>query len=70
MSVEKIKLKRKFKYNGVELPDPGGSLRPEEVKDLYAKTGYGGLLNAIVKGPTQEGEDLVYEFKASVGTKG
>ena len=66
----KIKLTREFSYNGIRLPDPNPSMSPDMVRGLYARTGYGDLLNASVKGPTQEGEKLVYEFKQTTGTKG
>jgi PRTRC genetic system protein C len=66
----KITLNREFKYNGTRLPDPNPALKPSEVRDIYAKTGYGDLLNATVKGPTQEEGKLVYEFNVATGTLG
>ena len=66
----KVSLTREFKYNGTRLPDPNPALKPNQVKDIYAKTGYGDLLNASVKGPTQEGDRLIYEFKVANGTLG
>jgi PRTRC genetic system protein C len=60
---------RIFIYNGAELEDlnPGGS--PDDVRKAYAGV-YPALTNSSIVGPTKRGEDAVYEFKVSVGTKG
>lgn len=61
---------RKFIYNGAELEDPDPSKSPDDVRKLYAGMGYAALTNAGIVGPKKAGEDEVYEFKTSVGTKG
>lgn len=58
---------RKFVYNGAELEDTGGT--PDEVRKFYAGM-YPALTNAALVGPKTSGQDEVYEFKVSAGTKG
>lgn len=60
---------RKFIYNGAELEDPNPADTPDAVRKFYAGM-YPQLTNASVVGPKTAGEDQVYEFKVSVGTKG
>jgi len=62
-------LKRKFKYNGVTLPDPGPDYDAEAVKALFCGS-YPELTSAVIEGPNQQGSELVYEFRKAVGTKG
>lgn len=65
-----IKVTRIFRHNGMNMPDPAPGLKPDEVRNLYAASGYPQLLNAKIVGPTYEGENEVYTFEAHVGHKG
>lgn len=69
MSLQVATLTRSFRYAGVTLPDPGSSLSPDSVRDLYTAH-YPELATATVEGPEQQGGELVYTFKRAVGTKG
>lgn len=60
---------RKFKYNGITLPDPGSTFSPTEVRDLYSAT-YPEILSAAIEGPVIKGAEMVYTFRRAVGTKG
>lgn len=60
---------RVFRYNGIELPDPGAQLSPEQVRDLYSAN-FPELTSAVTEGPTATGDRLVWEFRRAVGTKG
>lgn len=63
-------LTRIFRSGSVQLPDPDPSMKPDQVKELYSAN-HQHLANAVVEGPTAEGDYLVYEFKpAPVKTKG
>ncbi len=63
-------LVRVFRSGSVQLPDPDPSMKPEQVRELYAAN-HTHLANAVVEGPTTEGDYLVYEFKpAPVKTNG
>lgn len=67
LSIEK--LVRAFRYNGMDLVDPGAGLAPEAVKEFYANI-YPELNNAAIEGPEHVGAKAVYEFRKAVGTKG
>ena len=69
MALEVKKIVRKFKYNGVDLPDPNPALNISEVQGIFANT-HPEIANAAVDGPTQKGEVQTYTFVRSVGTKG
>lgn len=69
MAMVTTELVRVFKYNSVDLPDPGPDLSAEDVRELYSAT-YPEILNATIEGPEQSGGQLVYTFKRAVGTKG
>ncbi len=69
MTIQTTVLTRTFSYSGLTLPDPGKSLSPEEVCDIYAAT-YPELISASIEGPEKKGNNLVYTFKKGVGTKG
>ena len=65
MQVEQVE--RVFEYNGVKLPDIAGH-EPDQIKTIYAAS-YPELLNAVIEGPEQRGNKLVYTFRKSAGTK-
>ena len=69
MAIQTTQLTRVFSYNGLELPDIGGGMTPNEVRDLYSAT-YPELATASVEGPEIRGDRMVYTFKRAVGTKG
>lgn len=58
-----------YEYNGVLLPSPSPDMTPSMVKDFYA-TMYPDLLNAQIGAGQQVGDQFVYKFERSVGTKG
>jgi len=69
MALETTQLGRKFRYNSVDLPDPGAQYTPDEVRGFYAAT-FPEIVNATVEGPEKQGDALVYTFRRAVGTKG
>lgn len=69
MSITIAAIKRAFKYNGVNLPDPGAAMPPKEVKSFYAMQ-FPELTNATIDGPTEVGGALSYQFVRAVGSKG
>jgi PRTRC genetic system protein C len=60
---------RVFRFNGIELPDPGAHMSPDQVRDLYSAN-FPELATAAVEGPTASGDRMAYEFRRAVGTKG
>ena len=60
---------RVFKYNGMELQDPGVAQSVEEVREFYANL-YPELNNAEIEGPEHKAGKIIYEFRKAVGTKG
>lgn len=64
-----VALKRVFILNGTRLVDPDPAKSPAAIKDFYAGM-YPELVNAEISSAREEGEDLVYEFKRTTGTKG
>lgn len=61
---------RKFIYNGMELPDVDPSMKPEQIRDVWAGN-YPELQNAKVKGPDKDDEgNETYTFTRSVGHLG
>lgn len=69
MALETTPLARKFRYNSVDLPDPGAQYSPDEVRGFYAAT-FPEIVNATVEGPEKQDDALVYTFRRAVGTKG
>lgn len=69
MTIETAELTRTFKYNSVDLPDPGPQYTVEQVRDLYSAT-YPEITSAAIEGPEQKDGKLVYSFRKAVGTKG
>lgn len=61
---------RKFLHEGMELPDIDPSMKPEQIRDVWAGT-YPALQNAKVKGPDKgpNGEQ-VFTFTRNVGHLG
>lgn len=68
MSIEVKEIVRRYRYNGVTLPDVAG-MSPKEIRDLYSVQ-YPELISAEIE--TGEVVDGVQEitFKRAVGTKG
>lgn len=68
--MQAVKLTRKFIYGKKTFPDIDG-FSPEEVKDTYANTNPELLNSSIInKGFSEKENAIVFEFKASAGTKG
>lgn len=63
-------LPREFRFNGARLADPGSQMSTEEVRQMYAASGYPALTNASIVGPEVMNGRSVYTFRAAVGTKG
>ena len=68
MSIEVKEIVRRYRYNGVTLPDVAG-MSQKEIRDLYSAQ-YPELISAEIE--TGEVVDGVQEitFKRAVGTKG
>ena len=68
MAIEVKEIVRRYRYNGVTLPDVAG-MSPKEIRDLYSAQ-YPELVSAEIE--TGEIVDGVQEitFKRAVGTKG
>lgn len=69
MALQTQQLERCFRYNSVDLIDPGAQYTPEQVRDFYAPT-YPEILNAGIDGPEEKDGKLQYTFRRAVGTKG
>ncbi|MDP3653789.1 MAG: PRTRC system protein C [Rhodoferax sp.] len=68
MSIEVHEIQRRFRYNGIQLPDVPG-LEPREVRDLYSAQ-YPELVSAEVEpGEVRDGVQE-FTFRKAVGTKG
>lgn len=67
--MEANKVARVFVYNGMQLPDPDGSLSPAKVKDFYAGM-YPELVTAEVSSGVENGNSLEFKFIKATGTKG
>ena len=59
---------RKFLVDGVEYPDPGPEVTPEQFKDMMV--GFIPELSNADMSTEKVGEDTVYRFAKRVGTKG
>ncbi len=62
-------LPRVFRYNSVELEDPGPEHDPVDVRNLYSAT-YPEITSAAIEGPETKDGKRVYTFRKAVGTKG
>lgn len=61
---------RKFVYKGMELPDIDASMKPEQVRDVWAGA-YPELQNAKIKGPEKDAAGVqVFTFVENVGKLG
>lgn len=69
MALEVTNLKRVFKLNDQTLEDPNNQFSVDEVLGFYSVK-YPELTTATVTGPEVKGEEAVYTFKTTVGTKG
>jgi PRTRC genetic system protein C len=69
MNIDLVPMRRTFLYNGRTLPDPDGSMTPEQVKNFFANI-HPELINAAVEGGNYEGDTQVFEFRRAIGTKG
>jgi PRTRC genetic system protein C len=69
MTLQAQELARAFRYNSVDLPDPGPQFDIQQVRDLFAAT-YPEIVNAAIEGPEEKDGKLVYTFRKAVGTKG
>lgn len=69
MALQTQQLTRVFRYSGVEWPDPGHNMTPDEVREVYSAA-VPELLTAAVEGPETKDGKLIYTFKKGVGTKG
>ena len=68
-TVSQTNLTREFRWNGLVLPDPSPKAKPADVRDIFAGT-YPELATAAVKGPTFEGDKMIFSFQAAAGAKG
>lgn len=64
-----IQASRVFRFRAHDLPDPSPEMTEEEVLEHYTHD-YPELLGGKVVPPVQEGDTLVYEFRAAFGDKG
>ena len=69
MALEVINLKRKFVLDDKDLSDPNPDFSVDEVMGFYSVR-YPELTTATVTGPEVNGDEAVYTFKTTVGTKG
>lgn len=71
--MEATALKRAFKFKKgsetISLPDPNPAFTAQEVIQFYS-TQHPELTTCTIDGPKVDGEEAVYEFKTTVGTKG
>lgn len=69
MAIEATIVKRKFRFQGIELDDPGPQMKPEDVRDMYTAA-YPELTTAEVTCLGIENDHQLFEFKKKVGDKG
>lgn len=62
-------MKRVFRFNGQDLPDPNPEWTTDKVRNSYANT-YPEFTTATIKGPKPEGDLAIYTVNTVVGTKG
>ncbi len=59
---------RKFIVDGIEYPDPGPDVTPEQFKQMMS--GFLPELSTAEMTEEKKDEDTIYRFKKRVGTKG
>lgn len=59
---------RKFIVDGVEYPDPGPDVTPDQFKEMM--TGFIPELANSDMTQEKQGDDTIYRFRKRVGTKG
>jgi len=69
MSIAIAPVTREFAYNGMNLPDPGVTFTPDQVRDLYTAQ-YPELTTAAVDGPEIKDTVMRYTFVRAAGAKG
>lgn len=69
MAVTIAKIKRVFRYEGTELPDPAPGSKPDKCLELLAVS-YPALNNAALDGPSFEGGKEIWQVKVEAGKKG
>lgn len=69
MALEVINLKRKFVLDEQTLADPNPDFSTDEVLGFYSVK-HPELTTATVTGPEVKGDEAIYTFKTTVGTKG
>lgn len=73
MALEVTNLRRTFKFKKdgkhVDLQDPNPEFSVDEVMQFYSTT-HSELTTSTIDGPKIEGDQAVYEFRCTVGTKG
>ena len=73
MAIEVTGLTRSFRFKKgneqIKLPDPNPEFTAAEVIQFYSAQ-HPELTTCTIDGPKTEGENAVYEFKTTVGTKG
>lgn len=67
--IEVKQIVRIFKYQQLELADPGRELSPEQVVEFYSGV-YPELVKATVEGPELQGTREIYRMERAVGRKG
>ncbi|WP_291518946.1 PRTRC system protein C [Acidovorax sp.] len=69
MAIQSNVIRRVFRYNGIELADPGAHKTPEQVAKLYAVQ-FPELLNSVVEGPVTKNAISTFTFQRAAGAKG
>lgn len=69
MAVTTKQLKRVFRYEGTEIPDPAPAMPADDVLQILSAS-YPQLNNAALEGPSIENGKQVYVVKVATGTKG
>jgi PRTRC genetic system protein C len=69
MTIAVAVLARAFKYNSLDLPDPGPNKTPDEVRAIYSAH-YPELNTAVVEGPVTKNGVSTYTFARAAGAKG
>lgn len=60
---------RVFKYDKKDLPDPNPKWSTKQVVDFYS-SGYPELVNATIDGGEFKDNQMTFEIKTVIGTKG
>jgi PRTRC genetic system protein C len=73
MAITTTELKRVFRLKKgsetIVLDDPNENLTPDEVLSMYTGA-HPELTTATVMAPIVEGDQVIYEFSSTIGTKG